>query len=121
MIHRFCAAIAAFGFGCSALAGGPVFEREIKGFDMRVCVADGSRCVNAKSPKAVSSHFRALFYMSDLEASLETKGNKNTRAWKNARGYYDLETNQLVVETKVETDWAETVIDLERLEFLELK
>jgi len=121
MKRNACAAILALGLGLSAHAGGPILEREIEGFDMKVCVADGSRCVHAKSPKAVSSHFRPLFYMADLEVRIETKEGVGNRAWPSARGYYDLDMNQLVVEASEGQGWIETVIDLERLETIELK
>ena len=100
---------------------GALVEREIKGFDLRVCTTDGTRCVNAKSPKAVGSHFKSIYYMADMEAKIEGKDKLASKAWTGARGYYDMDMNQLVIEPAKGGRWAETVIDLENIEATEMK
>lgn len=94
-------------------------ERKIESFELRVCAPNGSRCVIATAPKAVASHFRPLFYMANLKARIDSVTH-NPVVWENAHGYYDMELNQLVLEPKVNAKWAETVIDLEALEPIQL-
>lgn len=89
-------------------------DSEIREFKLNSCLPGKTACVSASSPLASGSFLRPVYSFDTLDVEMTSK-NKNLK-WKAARGWFDLENNQLVV---IDKNKKETVIYLDSMNVFE--
>ncbi len=106
---------------CSSAWAAKVFvESDIKGFELKTCNREKTRCLKAQSPLAQGSSFRPIFMMSQLDLTIEDHEKKKTTSWSHVKGYYDPEFNQLVLIIQHEGINKEIVVDLKEVRSFEV-
>lgn len=109
--------IGLFGAVFLANRGNAEVQSKIDNFELSSCSQKIKKCISVSAQKAQSGSISANLALKNIKVEVKNEKNKILKSFSSENGFYDLETNRIILSQLVNGDTLkETVIYMQDLE-----